>query len=45
MSETALLVANNLSHNVLATVEAAKTRLTDQAQLYLITESPAAASI
>ena len=38
MAETALAVRSNLSHNVLAAVTAAKTHLTDLANLYLITE-------
>jgi integrase/recombinase XerD len=38
MPETALMVPSNLSHNVLAAIEGAKTRLTDLATLYLATE-------
>ena len=38
MPETALMVPKNLSHNVLAAIETAKTRLTDLATLYLVTE-------
>ncbi|MDQ3831749.1 MAG: tyrosine-type recombinase/integrase [Candidatus Tectomicrobia bacterium] len=38
MSETALAVRSNLSHNVPAAIEAAKTRLTGLATLYLVTE-------
>jgi hypothetical protein len=38
MSETALMVPSNLSHNVPALIETAKTRLTDLATLYLATE-------
>jgi integrase/recombinase XerD len=38
MAETALVVQSNLSHNVPAAIEAAKTRLTDLATLYLATE-------
>jgi len=38
MAETALVVQPNLSHNVPATIEAAKTHLTDMATLYLVTE-------
>jgi integrase/recombinase XerD len=38
MAETALVVQSNLSHNVQATIETAKTRLTDLANLYLVTE-------
>jgi hypothetical protein len=34
MAETALVVQSNLSHNVPAAIEAAKTRLTDLATLY-----------
>lgn len=35
MPETALILAKNSSHNVPATIEAAKTSLTDLARLYL----------
>ncbi len=38
MAETALIRSNNLSHNVPAVIESAKTRLTDLATLYLLTE-------
>jgi hypothetical protein len=38
MAETAMLLSKNLSHNVPATIAAAKTRLTDLARLYLVTE-------
>jgi hypothetical protein len=38
MSNTALILANNLSHNVLAHVEAAKTSLSHLATVYLVTE-------
>jgi integrase/recombinase XerD len=38
MPETALVVQSNLSHNVSAAIAAAKTRLTDLANLYLVTE-------
>jgi hypothetical protein len=38
MPETALVVQSNLSHNAPATIETAKTRLTDLANLYLVTE-------
>jgi site-specific recombinase XerD len=38
MAETALMVANNLSHNVPAAIEAAKPRLTDLTTLYLVIE-------
>jgi hypothetical protein len=38
MAETALVVQSNLSHNVPATIEAAKDRLTNLATLYLATE-------
>jgi site-specific recombinase XerD len=38
MPETALVVQSNLSHNVPATIAAAKTCLTDLANLYLVTE-------
>ncbi len=38
MPETALVVRSNLSHNVPALLEAAKTPLTDLATLYLMTE-------
>jgi len=38
MPETALMVPSNLSHNVPALIEAAKTSLTDLAKLYLKTE-------
>jgi integrase len=38
MAETALVVQSNLSHNGLATIETAKTSLTDLAKLYLVTE-------
>jgi integrase/recombinase XerD len=38
MAETALMVQSNLSHNVPAAIQAAKTRLTDLATLYLATE-------
>jgi hypothetical protein len=38
MSETALMVPSNLSHNVPALIEAAKTSLTGLAKLYLATE-------
>jgi hypothetical protein len=38
MPETALVVQSNLSHNVSVRIEEAKTRLTDLATLYLVTE-------
>jgi hypothetical protein len=38
MPESALMVPSNLSHNVLALIEAAKTPLTGLAKLYLKTE-------
>lgn len=38
MSETALIVPDNLSHNVLARLEEAKARLSDLATVYLVTE-------
>ena len=38
MSDTALMVPDNLSHNVLVRLEAAKTRLSDLANVYLVTE-------
>jgi site-specific recombinase XerD len=38
MAETALVMQSHLSHNVPALLEAAKTRLTDLATLYLATE-------
>ena len=38
MADTALIVANNLSHNVLARVEEAKTSLSHLANVYLVTE-------
>lgn len=38
MPETALMVPSNLSHNVPAAIAAARTRLTDLANLYLVTE-------
>jgi hypothetical protein len=38
MSDTALIVPDNLSHNVLARLEAAKARLSDLATVYLVTE-------
>jgi integrase/recombinase XerD len=38
MPNTALMLPHNLSHNVPATIEAAKTSLTDLATLYLVTE-------
>jgi len=38
MSETALIMPDNLSHNVLARLEEAKTRLSDLATVYLVTE-------
>jgi site-specific recombinase XerC len=38
MAQTALMVANNLSHNVPSLLAAAKTSLTDLATLYLATE-------
>jgi integrase/recombinase XerD len=38
MSETSLMVRSNLSHNVPARIETAKTRLADLATLYLATE-------
>jgi hypothetical protein len=38
MAETAIVVQSNLSHNVPAAIEAAKTRLTDLATLYFETE-------
>lgn len=38
MPETALILAKNSSHNVRATIEAAKTSLTNLARLYLVTE-------
>jgi integrase/recombinase XerD len=38
MAETALVVRSNLSHNVPAVINAAQTRLTDLATLYLATE-------
>jgi integrase/recombinase XerD len=38
MSDTALIVQDNLSHNVLARLEEAKTRLRDLATVYLVTE-------
>jgi hypothetical protein len=38
MAETALVVPSNLSHNVPAAIEAAKTRLAHLATLYLATE-------
>jgi site-specific recombinase XerD len=38
MPDTALMVRSKLSHNVPATIEAAKTHLTDLANLYLMTE-------
>jgi hypothetical protein len=38
MSETALIVPDNLSHNVLARLEEAKTRLSNLANVYLVTE-------
>ena len=38
MSDTALIVPDNLSHNVLVRLEAAKTRLSDSANVYLVTE-------
>jgi site-specific recombinase XerD len=37
-ADTALIVANNLSHNVLAPIEAAKTSLSHLANVYLVTE-------
>ena len=38
MADTALIVANNLSHNVVAHIEAAKNRLSHLATVYLVTE-------
>ena len=38
MSDTALMVPDNLSHNVMARLEEAKTRLSDLANVYLVTE-------
>ena len=38
MADTALIVANNLSHNVLAHIEAAKNSLSHLATVYLVTE-------
>jgi hypothetical protein len=38
MAEAALVVRSNLSHNVPVAIAAAKTRLTDLATLYLVTE-------
>jgi hypothetical protein len=38
LPNTARMLPNNLSHNVPATIEAAKTRLTDLAKLYLVSE-------
>jgi len=38
MADTALIVANNLSHNVLACIEEAKTSLSHLANVYLVTE-------
>src|SRR5215468_12635438 len=39
MADTALIVANNLSHNVLACIEEAKTSLSHLATLYLVAEA------
>jgi site-specific recombinase XerD len=38
MADTALIVSNNLSHNVSANIEAAKTSLSHLANVYLVTE-------
>ena len=38
MADTALILAKNLSHNVLAHIEAAKTSLSHLATVYLVTE-------
>jgi hypothetical protein len=38
MADTALIVANNLSHNVAVHIEAAKTSLSHLANVYLVTE-------
>ena len=38
MADTALIVANNLSHNVVAHIEAAKNSLSHLATVYLVTE-------
>jgi site-specific recombinase XerD len=38
MADTALIMANNLSHNVLAHIEAAKNSLSHLATVYLVTE-------
>jgi hypothetical protein len=38
MSDTALILQDNLSHNVLSRLQAAKTRLGDLANVYLVTE-------
>jgi len=38
MAETVFMAPKNSSHNVLAAIDAAKTRLTDLATLYLVTE-------
>ena len=38
MADTAPLVANNLPHNVVAHIEAAKTSLSHLANVYLVTE-------
>jgi integrase/recombinase XerD len=38
MSDTALILPNNLSHNVLSRLEEAKTCLSDLANVYLVTE-------
>ena len=38
MADTSLILANNLSHNVLAHIEAAKNSLSHLATVYLVTE-------
>ena len=38
MADTALIVSNNLSHNVVAHIEAAKNSLSHLATVYLVTE-------
>jgi site-specific recombinase XerD len=38
MADTVLIVANNLSHNVVAHIEAAKNSLSHLATVYLVTE-------
>ena len=38
MPNTSLMLSDNLPHNVPAAIAAAKTRLTDLAKLYLVTD-------